>query len=707
MTPGELAKKLKARLAGRVQSPAASPRLLAQQVLARQQPRRPLARSQAQGWRPSFVLRDQLRQAFDPSGLLLDRGRVLARVMTQPLPLEPPKGLRTVDVFAGGGLLSLALELEGAETLAVCERAESACATLRANLGDAYREARPVVAHAFNPEIKGSVDLLIGGPPCVLFSRGRRLGTTDRPSDLLLLVTHEENLYPRVLDWMADLRPRVVVLENSLEVVRAEKYKPFLRWMQAQMKALGYASTTWGLNAADYGTPQARERGFLVAWPEAASWGEVLLKPPPATHARPGSLTRSGARLPWTLGFDRLTSGCCNGFYLVDCRNLGNLDLKCRGCTEARNFEPAPNTTGDQGRRGLLESLEGDKGRLLHRIRYLLETGAAGTSPDKRRIDPSRGGLGWRNPADKAGVWAWKELADKARVITQYLAHTVTPRWTEGRPDGLVIPWGNVSFGTVSESDEPAMRRAVEALEVASVRDAAKLQDVPQWYEFKGDRQEAFLQIGNGVPVNLGRAVVRHVRRALGLPVIPKWGEVAAQQHGGTFVPDGLWPTDRVDPCAGFVGIEGSVYAQDEMFDELSMQTYEGLHRLTRAERRERPYAQPSFFRPPTAAEQKARRQAGGRMAKLYPSGLAYNEDARIDPAFLANELRWSPQHLQDVPAPLDDLETFQFMLRTAGGSAYNHFARVWMQKFGSKGVTLWPDAGGDLPVWSSYRGKD
>jgi site-specific DNA-cytosine methylase len=112
--------------------------------------------------------------------------------------------------------LSLALEIEGAETVAVCERAEAACATLRRNLDGAYREARPTDAHAFDPDVETPIDLLIGGPPCVLFSRGRRLGTTDRPSDLLPLVTHEENLYPRVLDWMADLRPRVVVLENSL-----------------------------------------------------------------------------------------------------------------------------------------------------------------------------------------------------------------------------------------------------------------------------------------------------------------------------------------------------------------------------------------------------------------------------------------------------------------------------------------------------------
>jgi site-specific DNA-cytosine methylase len=473
------------------------------------------------------------------------------------------------------------------------------------------------------------------------------------------------------------------------------------------MKALGYASATWGLNSADYGTPQARERGFLVAWPEGAVWGEALLKPPPATHARPGPLTRSGARLPWTLGFDRLTSGCCNGFYLVDCNHLGNRDLKCRNCVDARNFEPAPNTTGEQGRRGLLESLGGDSERFLHRVRYLLETGAAGTSPDKRRIDPSRGGLGWRNPADKAGIWAWNELKDKARVITQYLAHTVTPRWTEGRPDGLVIPWGQVSFGTVSETDEPALRRAVAALEVASVRDAAKLQDVPQWYAFEGDRQEAFLQIGNGVPVNLGRAIVRHVRRALGLRVSPSWGEVAAQQQGGTFVPDGLWPIDRVDPCAGFVGIEEGIYTEDELFDELAMQTEEGLLRLTPAQRRERPYADPSFFRPPTATEQRARRLAGQRAARLYPpAALAYNADARIDPEFLANELRWVPKDPQDVPAPLDDLETFQFLLRTAGDEAYNHFACVWVQKFGPKGVTLWPDAGRALPAWSSYRRK-
>ncbi|MFT5583582.1 MAG: hypothetical protein ACI9VR_001160 [Cognaticolwellia sp.] len=70
-----------------------------------------------------------------------------------------------------------------------------------------------------------------------------------------------------------------------------------------------------------------------------------------------------------------------------------------------------------------------------------------------------------------------------------------------------------------------------------SARDAAKLQDLPQSYAFAGSRTAVFSQIGMGVPVSLGRASIRHVRRALGLALAP------LDESAGR-VPDGTWPLE-------------------------------------------------------------------------------------------------------------------------------------------------------------------
>ena len=92
-------------------------------------------------------------------------------------------------------------------------------------------------------------------------------------------------------------------------------------------------------------------------------------------------------------------------------------------------------------------------------------------------------------------------------------------------------------------------------MELISCREAAKLQDVPQWWAFTWDegdarteaqqRKAVFRQIGNGIPVNMGRAAVRQVLGALGYQT-PIPGSMAASEVSG------LWPTSRVDPCVKF-----------------------------------------------------------------------------------------------------------------------------------------------------------
>jgi len=107
-----------------------------------------------------------------------------------------------------------------------------------------------------------------------------------------------------VLRWAAEVRPRVIFLENVREfagwgpLTRSRRPDPrrkgetFARWL-AQLRGLGYRIEWRELNAADYGAPTLRRRLFLVARRD----GEPIVWPE-ATHA-PRDRAAALGRRPW------------------------------------------------------------------------------------------------------------------------------------------------------------------------------------------------------------------------------------------------------------------------------------------------------------------------------------------------------------------------------------------------------------------------
>ena len=429
-------------------------------------------------------------------------------------PTETPP--TAVEIFAGGGLMSLALDIEGVIAQHHCELDPSAAATIRHNIDP---DAVSCDVRAYHPEpTPGGLDILVGGPPCQPWSQGGVQKGKDDP----------RNLWPEVLRLMEEGQPRVVLMENVHGILH-KKHQPYLEWWWGEAAALGYTGVIWKVLGADYGSPQRRGRVWFVLYPEGAPWAPKLLMPPPPTHVDPRKIEAGKSDLlPWVRAFDQLNDGCCGGFGYSSCVNLGNLGGMCGGCVNGSNYEMA---TGE----------ETDEDLSANARKYLQAQASMAKHP----------------PVDAGGVFAWDELKKGVRRTTgTYLAPTV-PKGKErsehmyfGTREGVVGP-GELSC---------AIDEWIPVLRQLTVREIAKLQSVPQWYIFRAapglseeKRQRAMkAQVGNGIDVNMGRAVARHVLGALGYTV-PFPGSQSEEQAladaGEDAYPQGLWPLYQIGMC--------------------------------------------------------------------------------------------------------------------------------------------------------------
>jgi DNA (cytosine-5)-methyltransferase 1 len=203
-----------------------------------------------------------------------------------------------VDLFSGGGGASYgfashaAFELVGAADFELGKPSSGPgaleCnATYEANLG-----IRPVnidlgqVAAAALPEILGvgpGIDVLIACPPCTGFSRTNAQNhVRDDPRN---------SLVRRVADFVRELQPSVLVLENARELLMG-RYREHANALIHDLESQGYDTSAEIHTLTRFGLPQIRERALMIAakrplQPRSLShlWGSYGVNEK-ATHVR-------------------------------------------------------------------------------------------------------------------------------------------------------------------------------------------------------------------------------------------------------------------------------------------------------------------------------------------------------------------------------------------------------------------------------------
>ncbi|MEU6528570.1 DNA cytosine methyltransferase [Streptomyces sp. NPDC046928] len=161
-----------------------------------------------------------------------------------------------VDVCAGAGGLTLGLERAGFRPVLLLDEDTDACRTLRHNRP--HWNVLQTDLLDFDPAehpVSLDVDLLAAGLP-----RVRSSATVGRADSRT-----EERLLEAAVYLVHAIRPRAVLIENVPGLAHADEYRPFRDFAHAELAHLGYEFSWFVTNAVDFGVPQNRRQGVLVA----------------------------------------------------------------------------------------------------------------------------------------------------------------------------------------------------------------------------------------------------------------------------------------------------------------------------------------------------------------------------------------------------------------------------------------------------------
>jgi len=163
--------------------------------------------------------------------------------------------MKVGGLFAGIGGIELGFKQAGFDISWANEIDKNACITYRANHKHTLFEKD--LNDLKTSEVE-KIDILTGGFPCQAFSiAGYQKGFRD----------DRGNVFFRILDFIDDLDPSVVFLENVKNLIGHDKGKTFKRILYELEDVRGYIVKHEVLNSSEYGgVPQNRERIYIVAF---------------------------------------------------------------------------------------------------------------------------------------------------------------------------------------------------------------------------------------------------------------------------------------------------------------------------------------------------------------------------------------------------------------------------------------------------------
>ena len=384
--------------------------------------------------------------------------------------------MRAVDLFAGAGGLALGLSKAGFDENTLVEWDEYACATIRSNVKrripgtERWCLLESNVAEVDYSTMTSEIDLLSAGLPCQPFSvAGKGRAHQDR-----------RDMFSEVVRAASEIRPKAILIENVRGLLRP-KFRDYFDYLLLALASPGRAcmdTTDWkhslnvirrnlatggpghvaytvyvhGINAADYGVPQWRERVLIVAFRDDLGISWSPFRP---TH------------------------------------NLDNLLW--------RQWQ-----TGEYWRRHGLVSQETP--RMTKRVaRRLAVLRNADEWPEPRLLP-------WVTVRDAICDLPAPLVAERDDILNHVLnpGARMYARHSGSTPDEPAKTLKAGSHGV--PGGENTLRVRPDEVRYFSVRECARLQTFPDAYAFVGPWSRAMRQVGNAVPVELAQVVGTHIK---------------------------------------------------------------------------------------------------------------------------------------------------------------------------------------------------
>ena len=379
-----------------------------------------------------------------------------------------------IDIFAGCGGLSLGLYNAGWKGLFAIEKNFMAFETLKYNLIDKKKHFQwpawlPIENHDIDEvmtnyhknlkELPGTVDLVAGGPPCQGFSTaGRRIESDKR-----------NHLIHSYIEFVEIVKPRAIFFENVQGFTMGfkngtRKGKPYSHVVLSGLRDLGYKDVKGVLiDFSEFGIPQRRKRFIIVGTldGQADRYFELL------RNKRTSFLSQKGLKTKVYVG-------------------TAISDLE-----RVHGEKPSPDSKG---------FMAGVYAPPKNNFQRFLRTSYEGKNPDSHRfanhteeiVRIFKKVIRKANPGKKIEVEERIKLGLKKRN-TVLLGHNLPS------PTLMSIPDDYIHYS------EPR---------ILTVREYARIQSFPDWYEFKeayttgGKRRTEkvprYTQIGNAIPPLFG-----------------------------------------------------------------------------------------------------------------------------------------------------------------------------------------------------------
>jgi DNA (cytosine-5)-methyltransferase 1 len=396
-------------------------------------------------------------------------------------------GMRLASFFCGCGGLDLGFRSAGFELSFATDYYTRACETYEHNLGHA-----PLCANIRN--IQGnsnqaftSIDVLAGGFPCVTFSMaGKRAGVEDSTNGML---------YLELCRMIREIKPRYFVAENVKGILSANGGRAILLVL-AEFLRLGYKVEYKLVNMAKYGVPQTRER--IIFFGQRLDQVRGSFRFPKETHRLVSDRTAPG----W-LPLARTLREAIGD--LPEPEIVRQLDTNPKNASAPRASDPAFSVRASGSTRCEVVAASGGENAYIVKARIHNRTISNRNAQRFRTVDEP-------SPVPTSTHPCHVAVCDHDKLSGA----------------------GETSFGVAERGGNHDMPSPVVAAGAGSgvlwkdiglrrmtVRECARVQSFPDWFEFMGSMSDGYRQVGNAVPPlyakRLAEAILEHdARRIIG-----------------------------------------------------------------------------------------------------------------------------------------------------------------------------------------------